>query len=65
MTVQAIQVDPPESIGPSINRIFCFRQQTLKVTSRHGLIFNIDREIPKQVHVVTLSYTLFAVTAKG
>lgn len=69
MTVQAIpSITPPESMG-HFHKIecFCFRQQTLQghESKEMPLIFNIGRDIPKEVHVITLSYTLFAVTPKA
>jgi cytochrome c oxidase assembly protein subunit 11 len=68
MTVQAIpSLTPPESIG-HFHKVecFCFRQQTLKghEDKDMALIFNIDKDLPKQTHVITLAYTLFAVTPK-
>jgi cytochrome c oxidase assembly protein subunit 11 len=73
MTAQAIpSLTPTESIG-HFHKIecFCFNQQTLN----HGesknmvLIFQIDKDIPKNIHVITLAYTLFDakpnVTRKG
>lgn len=68
MTVQAIpSLTPSESIG-HFHKIecFCFRQQTLKghESKDMALIFNIDRDLPKQTHVITLAYTLFAVSTK-
>lgn len=66
MTVQAIpSLTPPESIG-HFHKIecFCFKQQTLKghESKDMALIFNIDKELPKQTRTITLAYTLFAVT---
>lgn len=46
---------------------FCFNQQPLKAgeTAELPMIFTIDQDIPKQVHTITLSYTLFDITDMG
>ena len=43
---------------------FCFERQPLKAgeSARLPMIFTVDPEIPKQIHTITLSYTLFDVT---
>lgn len=43
---------------------FCFKQQTLEahIGRDMPLIFNIDKDLPKDVRVITLAYTLFDVT---
>jgi cytochrome c oxidase assembly protein subunit 11 len=66
MSVQAIpSMTPPESIS-HFHKIecFCFRQQTLKggESKEMPLIFQIDKDLPKDVHVITLAYTLFDTT---
>jgi len=66
MTVQAIpSITPPESMG-HFHKIecFCFKQQTLRAHTDKDmpLIFNISKDIPKEVHVITLAYTLFEVS---
>jgi cytochrome c oxidase assembly protein subunit 11 len=68
MTVQAIpSMTPPESMS-HFHKIecFCFRQQ--KLAAHEGkempLIFNVDKDLPKETHVITLAYTLFDVTPK-
>lgn len=40
---------------------FCFDQQTLKnkESMEMPMIFHIDVDLPKNIRVVTLSYTLF------
>jgi cytochrome c oxidase assembly protein subunit 11 len=45
---------------------FCFHQQTLlgKADKKMALIFRIDQDIPKEIHVITLAYTLFEITPK-
>lgn len=44
---------------------FCFERQPLKAgeSAKLPMIFTIDPELPKQIHTITLSYTLFDVTA--
>jgi len=43
---------------------FCFTQHTLpgKTSMRYPLVFHIDKHLPKNIHEVTLSYTLFDLT---
>ena len=68
MIVQAIP-----SITPGIGakyfqktECFCFTQQTLASQEAMDmpLLFHIDTELPKHVKTLTLSYTLFDVTAR-
>lgn len=68
MTIQAIpSMTPTESIA-HFHKIqcFCFNQQTLKggESKDMPLIFNVDKDLPKDIHVITLAYTLFDVTPK-
>lgn len=68
MTVQAIpSMTPPESLS-HFHKIecFCFRQQTLAAgeNKEMALIFQIDKDLPKEVRVITLAYTLFDATPK-
>lgn len=68
MEVQAIpSMTPAESIA-HFHKIecFCFNRQTLQPgeSKDMGILFQIDRDIPKHVHVITLAYTLFDVTPK-
>ncbi len=68
MTVQAIpSMTPVESIS-HFHKIqcFCFNQQTLQPRESKDMpmIFRIDNDLPKDVHVITLAYTLFDVTPK-
>lgn len=66
MTIQAIpSMTPTESIAHFHKvQCFCFNQQTLKggESKDMALIFNVDKDLPKDVHVITLAYTLFDVT---
>lgn len=43
---------------------FCFTQQTLQAKEGRDMpvIFHIDPEIPKDIHVITISYTIYDVT---
>ncbi|UTW44600.1 cytochrome c oxidase assembly protein [bacterium SCSIO 12696] len=43
---------------------FCFERQPLKAgeSAKLPMVFTIDPELPKQIHTITLSYTLFDVT---
>lgn len=68
MIVQAIP-----SVSPGIaakyfkkTECFCFTQQELNAHEAMDmpLLFHLDSELPKQVKTVTLSYTLFDVTAR-
>lgn len=66
MTVQAIpSMTPGESTG-HFHKIecFCFKQQTLKGRESKDmpLIFYIDKDLPKNIRVITLAYTLFDIT---
>jgi len=66
MSVQAIpSMTPTDSLG-HFHKIecFCFRQQVLNAheSKEMPLIFNIDKDLPKDIHVVTLAYTLFDTT---
>lgn len=69
MNVQAIpSMTPTESLG-HFHKIecFCFTQQTLKAneSKEMPMIFQIDKELPKDIRVITLAYTLFDVTPKN
>jgi cytochrome c oxidase assembly protein subunit 11 len=69
MIAQAIpSMTPSESLG-HFHKIecFCFHQQALKggESREMALVFQIDRELPKEVHVITLAYTLFDATPKA
>jgi len=66
MTVQAIPSMTPIAALDHFHKIecFCFRQQTLKglASKEMPLIFNVDKDLPKETRVITLVYTLFDVT---
>ena len=68
MSVQAIpSMTPPEALS-YFHKIqcFCFTQQTLKghESKEMPMIFRVDNDLPKNVHVITLAYTLFDTTPK-
>jgi len=68
MTVQAVPSITPAETMSHFHKIecFCFKQQSLKAHESKDmpLIFNVDRDIPKETRVITLAYTLFDVTPK-
>jgi cytochrome c oxidase assembly protein subunit 11 len=68
MTVQAIPSVTPGLAAKYLKKTecFCFAQQTLKPheSMKMPLIFHIDRDIPDNIKVLSLSYTLFDVTGK-
>jgi len=63
MVVQAIPSVSPNDAARYLKKTecFCFNQQTLKSGESMDmpLIFHIDKDIPKNVRTITLSYTLF------
>jgi len=66
------QAVPSVSPGLAANYLhkiecFCFTQQPLKAgkDAELALQFYIDKELPKDIHTLTLSYTLYDVTAKS
>lgn len=67
MTVQAIPSITPWSAVKHLHKIecFCFQKQTL--AGGEGLdmpvVFRIDKQLPSDIHVITLAYTLFDVTS--
>lgn len=66
MTVQAIPSMLPIDAISHFHKIecFCFKQQSLDahVGRDMPLVFNIDKDLPKEVRVITLAYTLFDTT---
>jgi cytochrome c oxidase assembly protein subunit 11 len=66
MTVQAVpSMTPVESISHFHKlECFCFSQQTLKAGEEKdmALVFQVDKDLPKDVHTITLAYTLFDAT---
>lgn len=69
MTAQALPSMLPVDAISHFHKIecFCFKQQSLDahVGRDMPLIFNIDKDLPKDVRVITLAYTLFDVTPKS
>lgn len=63
MTVQAIPSVTPGLAAAHLKKTecFCFNQQTLKAheSTKMPIIFHLDNSLPKNIHEVTLSYTLF------
>jgi cytochrome c oxidase assembly protein subunit 11 len=68
MSVQAIPSMTPTDAISHFHKIqcFCFTQQTLKgqEDKEMPMIFRIDKEISKDIRVITLAYTLFDTTPK-
>jgi len=66
MTVQAIpSMTPTQSISHFHKlECFCFNRQSLKAgeAKKMALVFQVDKDLPKDVHTITLAYTLFDVT---
>jgi cytochrome c oxidase assembly protein subunit 11 len=63
MTVQAIPSISPGNVAKYMKKTecFCFRRQTFKAGESRDMpvLFHIDRALPDDVHVITLSYTMF------
>jgi len=68
MSVQAIPSMTPTDALNYFHKIecFCFTQQTLEAheSKEMPMMFRIDKTIPKEIHVITLAYTLFDTTPK-
>lgn len=68
MTAQAIPGMTPTDSIEHFHKIecFCFHQQTLKAgeSKNMALVFQIDKDLPKEIRVITLAYTLFDATPK-
>jgi len=66
MVVQAIPSVTPGQAASHLKKTecFCFTKQMMK--GRQGmewpLLFHLDRDLPKHIRTVTLSYTLFDIT---
>lgn len=63
MTVQAIPGIVPVLAISHFHKIqcFCFKQQTLKAGEalKMPVVFKIDKELPRDIHTITLAYSLF------
>ncbi|MGH8435901.1 MAG: cytochrome c oxidase assembly protein [Pseudomonas sp.] len=68
MTAQAIPSVVPSEAAAYFHKTecFCFTQQVLQPGERIEMAvrFIIDRDLPKDVHHLTLGYTLFDITAR-
>jgi len=68
MTVQAVPSVTPSLAASHLKKTecFCFNQQTLKAHESMDMpiVFHLDNSLPKNIHEVTLSYTLFAIKPK-
>lgn len=66
MIVQAIPSVTPGIAAKYLKKTecFCFTQQKMKGHEEMDwpLLFHIDRNLPKNIHTITLAYTLFDVT---
>lgn len=66
MIVQAIPSVSPGLAAKYLKKTecFCFSQQSMqgKTGMQWPLLFHLDRDLPKNIHTVTLSYTLFDIT---
>jgi len=69
MVVQAIPSVTPGLAAKYLKKTecFCFTQQTLNghEAMNMPLLFHLDTDLPKNINVVTLSYTLFDVTDRA
>lgn len=66
MVIQAVPSVSPGVAAKYLRKTecFCFKRQSL-AAHKHiqmPLLFHIDRDLPKNIHTVTLAYTLFDVT---
>lgn len=66
MVAQAIPSMTPTNAIAHFHKIecFCFAQQKLNAGEARemAMVFQLDNDLPKDVHVITLSYTLFDAT---
>lgn len=69
VTGQAIPSFGPQLAGRYFKKLdcFCFTQQTLAPgeVRRMPVVFVVERELPQDVNIVTLSYTFFEVEGKA
>ena len=68
MVAQAVPSVSPSEAAQYLQKVdcFCFNRQPLKAGEEKemGLAFNIDPEMPDYIKTITLSYTLFDITAE-
>jgi cytochrome c oxidase assembly protein subunit 11 len=66
MVSQAIPSMTPGEAVAHFHKLqcFCFNSQPLKAHMQEDMVmvFQIDKDLPQEVHVITLAYTLFDVT---
>lgn len=66
MTVQAIPSISPGIAAKHLKKTecFCFTQQTMPAHQGMDwpILFHIDKDLPKNIHTITLAYTLFDLT---
>jgi cytochrome c oxidase assembly protein subunit 11 len=69
MSAQAIPSYAPKQASAHFNKLecFCFNEYTLQPGEKKQwpVVFVIDRKLPKDVTIITLSYTFFEVSGKG
>lgn len=69
MTVQAIPSLSPGLVASYFKKTecFCFTQQTFKAGEGREMpvLFHLDTDLPKNIHNVALSYTMFDVASVG
>lgn len=69
MVAQAIPSVTPFNAAEYFHKTecFCFNQQPLQagMETNMPLVFIVDRDLPKSVRTITLSYTLFDVTGRA
>ncbi|WP_371867361.1 cytochrome c oxidase assembly protein [Pseudoduganella guangdongensis] len=62
---QAIPSYTPQSVTPHFRKVecFCFKEQTLKANEARQMpvMFYIDPAVPKEIKVMTMSYTFFEI----
>jgi len=68
MTVQAVPSMTPTEAIKHFHKVqcFCFDKQSLKAGESKDmtLVFQVDKDLPPEVHTITLAYTLFDLTPK-
>lgn len=68
MIAQAVPSVSPSEAAPFVQKIncFCFERQPLNAGEERAmpLVISIDPKLPKHIHTITLSYTLFDITPK-
>lgn len=69
MVVQAIPSMTPATSILHFHKVecFCFNQQALKAGEAKDmtLVFQVDKDLPRDVHTITLAYTLFDATPQN